>query len=228
MGGALSRRRSCRRLASTSAGATHARDVSASAPAGAGTAAAAAGERALRIGAWIGIAAGAALLAVTLARGERGISAVLAGFLGLAAAFAGMGRTVPAVASFPFACAIVYAAAGWAFDLFRRVELFDELAHALFGFALTPAIAFLVLGPWLAAWPAHRLRLGVATVSLGVAAGAVWEMAEWLVRTSTGNEAASPSLSDAITDMMLGGIGSVASLVTVWWGIRATRRGAAR
>jgi len=177
--------------------------------------------RAFRVGSRLAIAAGAALLVITFATGGQGTAAVLAGFLVLGAVSARLEGTIPPVATFAFACAVVYAGAGWAFDLFHRVELFDESCHVLFGFALTPVLAFVVLGPWFAAWPSHRLRLAAATVALGLAAGAVWEMAEWLVRISTGNQAASPSLSDAITDMMLGGIGSVASLVTVWWGTRS-------
>jgi hypothetical protein len=191
--------------------------VSARATTDSGGTARAGDARAFRVGSRLAIAAGAALLAITLATGGHGTAAVLAGFLVLGAVSARLERTVPPVATFVFASAVVYAGAGWAFDLFHRVELFDESSHVLFGFALTPVLAFVVLGPWLAAWPSHRLRLAAATVALGLAAGAAWEMAEWLVRLSTGNPAASPSLNDAITDMMLGGIGSVASLVTVWW-----------
>lgn len=175
--------------------------------------------RALRAAGWFAVACAAALGLVAAASGGRGTVVVLALFVAAAASFLVM-RAVPAAAALGFALAITYAAVGWAFGLFHRVTPFDEIAHVVTGFGLTPVLAFLVLGPWLARWRAEGLRIAVTTVSLGLAAGAVWEMAEWILRELMAREAITHSLNDAITDMMLGGFGATASLVVVLWGLR--------
>lgn len=177
--------------------------------------------RGVRVAAWAAVAAGVALLFATLAEGRPGEAAILAAFLLVAAGLVSMRRRVPSAISLAFALAVLYAGAGWKWSLFDRVEPFDEIAHVITGFALTPALAFLVLAPWLPSWRAHALRLSILTVALGVSAGAVWEIAEWLVREATARESVTQSLNDAITDMMLGGFGSAASLVTMYWCLRS-------
>jgi hypothetical protein len=177
--------------------------------------------RGFRTAGWIAVAAATALLATMLAPFRGGEAAILAAFALAAAAFVGMRRTVPAAASLAFALAVVYSGTGWAWNLFHRVEPFDEIAHVVTGFALTPILAFIVLGPWLRDWRAQLLRLAVLTVSLGVAAGAVWEGAEWILRELTSREAVTVGLSDAITDMILGGFGSAGSLPMLYWGVRS-------
>jgi hypothetical protein len=177
--------------------------------------------RGIRMAAWAAVGASGALLLATLARGRLGEASIFAGFVLGAALLVSMWRRVPAVTSLAFALAVLYAGAGWTWGLFERVEPFDEIAHVLTGFALTPALAFLVLGPWLPTWRAHALRLSILTVSLGATAGAAWEIAEWLVRELTARESVTHSLDDAITDMMLGGFGSAASLAMVYWCVRS-------
>jgi hypothetical protein len=178
--------------------------------------------RALRVAGWLAVALAAALGVIAAANGGRGRVAVLAAFVLAAAGFLAMPRTVPAAAALAFAVAISYAALGWAFELFERVVPFDEIAHVVTGFGFTPVLAFLVLAPWLSRWREERLRIAFVTVSLGVAAGAAWEMAEWIAREVTARETITHSLNDAITDMMLGGIGSTLSLALVFWSL-ATR-----
>lgn len=177
--------------------------------------------RGFRTAAWIAVAAAAALIAVTLGAARRTEAVLQAAFVLAAATFVGMRRTVPAAASLGFALAVLYCGVGWARDLFQRVEPFDEIAHLVTGFALTPILGFIALRPWLADWRQEALRLAILVVSLGVAAGAVWEGAEWVLRELTARESLTQSLNDAITDMILGGVGSAAGLVTVYWGVRS-------
>lgn len=177
--------------------------------------------RGIRMAAWGAVGASGALLVATLALGRLGEAAIFAGFVLGAALLASMSRRVPPAISLAFALAVLYAGAGWTWGLFERVEPFDEIAHVLTGFALTPALAFLVLEPWLPTWRAHALRLSILTVSLGATAGAAWEIAEWLVRELTARESVTQSLNDAITDMMLGGLGAVAGLGLVYWCLRS-------
>jgi hypothetical protein len=173
-----------------------------------------------RLAAWVALAFAGALDVLVFATGRSGVGATLAAFTVGGGVFVGMRRAVPAVASLAFALAVVYAGAGWTWDLFNRVEPFDEIAHVVTGFALTPVLAFLALGPWLDAWRAHPVRLAVLIVALGLAAGATWEAVEWILRKLTGIASFTPSLDDAITDMMLGTLGSVMSLGVVAWALR--------
>ena len=177
--------------------------------------------RGIRMAAWAAVGASVVLLFGTLADGRLGEAGILAAFALIAAGLGSMRRRMPSAISLAFALAVLYAGAGWRWSLFQRVEPFDEIAHVVTGFALTPALAFLVLGPWLPTWRAHALRLAILTVSLGVSAGAAWEIAEWVVRELTARESVTQSLDDAITDMMLGGFGSAASLVLVYWCVRS-------
>lgn len=95
---------------------------------------------------------------------------------------------------------------GFAFDFYTRFWLYDEVAHAFTVFSLTLALFFLFFGEEV---PTRR-ALATAVFTFGVAAGALWEIVEWMtgvvfdVRVNSG-------LDDAMTDLVANSIGALAA-----------------
>lgn len=69
--------------------------------------------------------------------------------------------------------------AGYALDLYARFPWFDRVLHAGTILALTLWMAVLVFGRALKGEPRHRVLTVILLTSLGIAAGALWEVAEW-------------------------------------------------
>lgn len=70
-------------------------------------------------------------------------------------------------------------AAGYALGLWRSPVWFDEVVHGYTIFALTLVLAFHLHGRVYTGARTHPVALTLAVASLGVAIGAVWEIAEW-------------------------------------------------
>lgn len=69
--------------------------------------------------------------------------------------------------------------AGYAFDLYRAFWWFDRVLHACTILAITFWLAVIVFAPALRAGPPHPLLAFLLIVGIGVAVGALWEVAEW-------------------------------------------------
>lgn len=108
------------------------------------------------------------------------------------------------------ALAALLNASGFVFDFYRRVPLFDEVAHAVTVFALSLAFFELVYRENTESW--RRLTVSVAIFTFGVTIGALWEIAEW----STGrffDTTVVFGLSDAITDLMANSVGALVAAI---------------
>lgn len=75
--------------------------------------------------------------------------------------------------------AVAANAAGYLFNLYPRFAWFDEVVHAYTTFALTLVIALYLYGAVLAGARAHAFLLVLVIAALGLALGALWEVAEW-------------------------------------------------
>lgn len=70
-------------------------------------------------------------------------------------------------------------AAGYALGLWHSPVWFDEVVHGYTTFALTLVLAFHLHGRVYTGARTHPATLTLAVASLGVAIGAIWEIAEW-------------------------------------------------
>ena len=70
-------------------------------------------------------------------------------------------------------------AAGYALGLWHSPVWFDEVVHGYTTFALTLVLAFHLHGRVYTGARTHPATVTLAVASVGVAIGAVWEIAEW-------------------------------------------------
>ncbi|WP_431269265.1 hypothetical protein [Dankookia sp. P2] len=102
--------------------------------------------------------------------------------------------------------------AGYVFDLYQRFWWFDRVLHACTILALTLWLALFVCGRALDGERGHRLLLVLLVASVGIAIGALWEVAEW------GFDQVAPGdvikgKHDTIIDIVMDTLGSVAASV---------------
>jgi VanZ family protein len=69
--------------------------------------------------------------------------------------------------------------AGYWLDLYDRFVWFDEVIHTYTAFALTLLMALLLYKDVLGGVRRNPILLTLTVASLGVALGAIWEIAEW-------------------------------------------------
>ena len=69
--------------------------------------------------------------------------------------------------------------AGYLWDLYQQFWWFDEALHAYTTFALTLPLALLLYGVVLHGAQTRPILFILAVASLGIATGALWEIAEW-------------------------------------------------
>jgi hypothetical protein len=70
-------------------------------------------------------------------------------------------------------------AAGYAFDLYAQFWWFDRVLHASTIFAITLWLALFVCNRVLDGKGGHEVLLVLVLASVGLAVGALWEVAEW-------------------------------------------------
>jgi len=75
------------------------------------------------------------------------------------------------------AAAVAANVAGYAFGLYQQLWWFDRVLHAFTLFAMTLWLALLVFGPGFR--EGFRFRTFLLVLALGLAMGAIWEIAEW-------------------------------------------------
>lgn len=69
--------------------------------------------------------------------------------------------------------------AGYAFDLYQQFWWFDRVLHACKILALTLWLALFVFGKTINREHRHRVLIVLLLASVGIALGALWEVAEW-------------------------------------------------
>ena len=120
---------------------------------------------------------------------------------------------------------------GWgdALGLYERISAYDLVVHTLASFFFAPVLYILLARAEVladlrqATTPHHYLGVFVVTIALGLAVGAVWEMAEYTSDHFLGTELAK-SERDTATDLMVDGTGALAggALLVAWavygWG----------
>jgi len=112
--------------------------------------------------------------------------------------------------------------AGYAFDLYGAVWWFDRVLHGFTILGLTFWLAVVVFARALRGEPGHRVLTILLPASLGVALGALWEVAEW------GFDQIAPGdiikgKHDTILDVVMDTIGALAAGVLATTFLRRPR-----
>lgn len=161
-----------------------------------------------------------------------------ASFLGLAALpfFAGGATEVFALLLFLAAAWVVYAisvealprlatlfvfttllnALGWVFEYYGDFPGFDEVAHGLTTTALTGLVGYLCFRRIIAVKAVSPWHLSIAVLAVGIAIGALWEIAEWFMYLISGRPGIIKSLNDTVSDMIWDVLGAALALPILW------------
>jgi hypothetical protein len=106
------------------------------------------------------------------------------------------------------AAAGVANAAGYALDLYGRFWWFDRVLHACTIFALTVWLALILCRRALRGGDGNGALLVLLIASVGVAAGAVWEVMEWIFdRIAPGDVI--KGKNDTIIDIVMDTVGAL-------------------
>ncbi len=114
------------------------------------------------------------------------------------------------------AIAVLANIAGYLWNLYDRFWWFDEVVHGYTSFALTLALGLVLYGAVLTGVHRHRLPLILAIAGLGLAVGALWEVAEWAYDQVVPADAILGK-RDTIIDLIMDTIGAVAAGVVASW-----------
>lgn len=155
-----------------------------------------------RIAAWIMQGLLAVAVVVSLFRAQWLPAAALTGFLIVSLAFMKFQRRLPTLFDMLFMVAALLNAGGWAWDLFNKPGLYDEVTHFYTMFAITLALGFLLFDRMFPAFNDHRVLLIVIIACLGISIGAWWEVVEWAADFFVEKQIVS-GLDDSITDIIL-------------------------
>lgn len=169
--------------------------------------------------AWIGQGLLGLAVVWVIAQGQWPQALTLALFLGASIIFVLQEDRLPTLFDFLFVLAALLNAAGWAWGLFNKPGLYDEIVHGYTIFALTLAISFLVYGSMLEIFRQHTVLYLVTVISFGIAIGALWEVVEWTAEQLLSTQVI-PSLDDTITDLIMDTIGAVLAAVLSLWALR--------
>lgn len=111
------------------------------------------------------------------------------------------------------AIAIAGNIAGFVFNLYDQLRWFDEVIHAYTIFALTLVAALYAYGAVLTGAHAHTFLFILMVTSIGLAIGALWEVAEWLYDWLFASQNTIKSVPDRLIDLIMDTIGG---LVVGW------------
>ena len=146
-------------------------------------------------------------IVVVLTQGQWLPAAALAGFLVISFLFVKLERKLPTLFDLIFMIAALINAGGWAWDLYNKPGPYDEIAHFFTIFAITLAFGFLLYRELMESFYDRRWLFVLTIASLGIAIGALWEVAEWLADFVIPKQIVS-GLFDTITDIMLDSAGA--------------------
>jgi VanZ family protein len=113
------------------------------------------------------------------------------------------------------AVAILANVAGYSWNLYEQISWFDKVLHAFTSFAVTLLLALFLYGIVLSGARSHPILYVLTVASLGIAIGAVWEIAEWSYdQVVAGNVI--KGKTDTIIDLIVDAIGAlIAGMVNV-------------
>ena len=100
--------------------------------------------------------------------------------------------------------------AGSFWNLYDKIFWYDEVVHGYNFFALTLVVAVYAYGTVLTGAEEHKLLLVLAVGGLGLALGALWEIAEWTYDQFVRPNAILPK-TDTILDLIVDTIGALAA-----------------
>lgn len=156
---------------------------------------------------WIGMSFIGVVGLWLLIEGEW-LRGLLAGILfGCAFFFFMASKRVPVKYSALLILICAFNAAGVKWRLYDSMFFFDEAAHFITAFAITPCCAYFLLAPILGSFRGHKIAFVLLSTSLGLAIGALWEIFE----LSAGISA---TYVDTISDLALDAAG--AFLAAIW------------
>ena len=112
-------------------------------------------------------------------------------------------------------------AAGYALGLWHSPLWFDEVVHGYTTFALTLVLAFHLHGRVYTGARTHPATVTLAVASLGVAIGAVWEIAEWAYDQWIAPGNAILGKWDTITDLAYDTLGALVAAAVATAVVRA-------
>jgi VanZ family protein len=171
-----------------------------------------------RVAAWAGQAALLAAIILVLVQGQWIPAAALSGFLICSFLFVAFEHKLPRLFDLLFVIAALINAAGWAWNLYNQPGLYDEIAHFYTMFAITLAAGYMLFNELMRGFKGHRLLFLVIVTSLGIAIGALWEVAEWLADFVVARQIIS-GLDDTITDIILDSAGALLAAFANLWGL---------
>ena len=165
-----------------------------------------------RVLAWSGVACqAAALVAVAVLQRWNGVWS-LAIFLVVSTGFLLLRPRLPNLLSFLVIVAAVINAVGWAWNLFNQVSFYDEMVHAFTAFAVMAAIGHFARTRGYLDAPPGSVRYVLTVTAVGLALGALWEVAEALVLNL--------SLTDTLIDLAMDALGAAVGGAFAGWVIR--------
>ena len=106
--------------------------------------------------------------------------------------------------------AILVNAAGYVLNLYDRFVWFDEVIHTYTSFTITLLLALLLYGDVLSGVRKSPVLLVLTVASLGIAIGALWEIAEWVYDQMV-PENAILGKTDTMIDLVLDSLGALAA-----------------
>ena len=177
--------------------------------------------------AWGGVALLAIGLVVVVVQGNWLGVGFLAGFLIAAVAFLKLEDRLPTLFDLVFVSAALVNAAGCAWDLYNKPGIYDEVAHFYTIFAITLACGFALYRELMGSFAGHRVLFVITIASLGIALGAVWEIAEWSADFVLPQQIVS-GLFDTVTDLILDSAGAVLAALLNLWGLNELHRSESR
>jgi len=174
------------------------------------------GWQGYRIAAWVLTAALAVAVLLALAQGKVTAAVLLALACAASVGFVLWARDKAApLFLFLFVLGLGANAAGYAWHFFKTVGPYDELVHGFTIFAITLALGIAVFRRVAPTFRDHPALFVVAVASFGIAVGALWEVAEWLLDLIPGLTILN-GYTDTITDLIMDAIGaSLAALLSL-------------
>ena len=162
---------------------------------------------------WFGVTALSATAVVMAVGGRWGGALVFTAFASACGLFAATEMCQPRLSKLLLVVAAAINASGWAWGVFPTISGYDEVAHGFTSFTLTFILVFLACrrdGGYFRARP--RLLMVVA-VSVVVALGGLWEVAELAAGVVE-------SRFNSIHDVGFDAIGAALAAPVAVWGVR--------
>lgn len=172
--------------------------------------------RGFMVAAWVCVLALAVATAVALVQLNWSGSAILALALVATLAVTLWGRhAVDPLFVLLFNLALAANAMGYAWQLFTTVPPYDELVHGFTIFTITLTFGIPIFRSLAPGFEQHRILFVVAVTSFGIAVGALWEVAEYLLDLA--GVSIFNTYPDTILDLVMDSTGALlAALVSLW------------